>query len=44
MLEPHVAEDNKSIGNWLFNKFYYSVVVVVVFCGVEYKIENKIVD
>ena len=36
-----MAEDENLIGNYLFNKFYsYIVVVVVVVCSVEYKIEK----
>ena len=33
-----MAEYDNLIGNWLFNKFYYSVVVVVLVWSVEHKI------
>ena len=40
-LQPCVAEDEKLIGNWIFNKFNYSGgVCVVVVWGVEHKIEK----
>ena len=35
-----MAEIEECIGDWLFNKFHYFVVVAVVVCGVEYKIEK----
>ena len=40
VLYPHVDQYEKLIGNWLFNKFQYYVIVVVIVCGVEYKIEK----
>ena len=39
-LDPRVAEYEKLIGNWIFNKFECSGVVVVVVWGVEYKTEK----
>ena len=35
-----MAEGGKLIGNWIFNKFEYSGGGVVIFCGVEHKIEK----
>ena len=39
-LEPHVAEGEKLIGDWIFNKFGYSGGIFVLVWGVEHKIDN----
>ena len=35
-----MAQDDNLIGNWLFNKFQYSGVFVIVIWGVEHKIKK----
>ena len=36
-LDPHVAESEKILGNWILNKFEYFGGVVAVVLGVEHK-------